>query len=79
MHANLSETQFNEFKRTIGEPFKEKLIDWLKAFEDPREAVKKEILALKSQPFIPHSLIIHGFVYDLSTGNIDVVVNGYDH
>jgi carbonic anhydrase len=78
MRTNLSDTQFYEFTRMIGEPFTEKLIDWLKAFEDPGEAVKQEILRLKSQPFLPHSLVIHGLIYDLSTGAIEVVINGYE-
>jgi carbonic anhydrase len=78
MHTNLSDTQFQAFAQMIGEPFQENLLDWLKAFNDPRDAVKQEVSALKRQPFLPQSLVIHGLVYDLSTGAIEVVINGYD-
>lgn len=50
----------------------------LKVFQDPREAVKAEISSLPQQPFIPDDLIVHGLLYDLATGRLDVVVNGYD-
>ena len=78
MQTNLSDTQFQTFTQMIGEPFQEKLLDWLKAFDDPRDAVKQEVLALKHQPFLPQTLVIHGLVYDLSTGAIEVVINGYE-
>ena len=74
---NLSPTQFQEFKNAIGEPFSDNLRVWLKAFEDPKEALKQEITTIRSYPFIPQELIIHGLLYDLASGNIEVVVNGY--
>lgn len=78
MQNSLAPPQFQEFKNTIGEPFRENLRVWLKAFENPREAVKHEIAAIRSYPFIPQQLIIHGLLYELASGNIEVVVNGYD-
>jgi len=78
MQENLTATQLQEFQRTIGEPFRENLRTWLKAFEDPREAVKREIALLKSLSFMPQNLIIHGLLYELVSGKIEVVLNGYD-
>lgn len=77
LENNLSPVQFQEFKSAIGEPFRDNLRVWLKAFEDPKEALKKEIAAIRSYPFIPGELIIHGLLYELASGNIEVVVNGY--
>lgn len=77
MNKELSASQLQEFKTEIGEPFRENLIDWLKVFEDPREAVKKEIDSIKSLPFVSEKMIFHGLVYEISTGKVEVVVNGY--
>ena len=62
----------------VGEPFRANLMQMLKVFQDHREAVQAEISALRQQPFIPDDLIVHGLLYDLATGRLDVVVNGYD-
>ena len=78
MKKSLGAHRFSEFTRTIREPFREGLLSWLKAFQDPREAVKGEAARVKSLPFVPESFIVHGLVYDLATGSVEVVVNGYD-
>jgi carbonic anhydrase len=78
MEANLSPGQWQEFKGLIGEPIRDKLIEWLHAFEDPREAVKKEVRAIKGHSFVPKNVVVHGLVYELSSGSIEVVVNGYE-
>lgn len=78
MEANLSPEKWEKFKTFVGEPARDKLIEWLHAFEDPRRAVRKEVQAIKAHPFAPESLIVHGLVYDLSSGALEVVVNGYE-
>ena len=78
MQKHLTPSQRQEFKHTVGEPFRENLRVWLKAFEDPREAVTREIAVLKALPFMPQNMIIHGLLYELASGNIDVVLNGYE-
>ncbi|MDH3474338.1 MAG: hypothetical protein OEM59_11650 [Rhodospirillales bacterium] len=43
----------------------------------PREAVEREIAVLRAQPFVPKDLVLHGLVYELSSGAVEVVVDGY--
>lgn len=59
-------------------PSREKLIAWLKAFENSRDAVRNEISLLKELSFVPDDVIFHGLVYHLETGAVGVVVNGYE-
>ena len=78
MEKTLGPDEMAEFKKTIGEPFREGLLGWLRAFQDLREAVKAEVTRVKGFPFVPKSVAVHGLVYDLATGEAEVVVNGYD-
>lgn len=77
MQKRLSEEAFGSFKGRIGEPFRENLLAHLKAFEDPFEAVIKEVVAIKALPYAPENLVVHGLVYGLETGEAEVVVDGY--
>lgn len=45
-------------------------------FDDPYEAVRDEIASIQSLAFVPSDLIVHGLVYTLATGEVDVVVDG---
>ncbi|VAW31061.1 hypothetical protein MNBD_CHLOROFLEXI01-2975 [hydrothermal vent metagenome] len=78
MNKMLNKSQIQTFKQAIGNPFREQLIDWLKVFAEPHDAIRKEITSIKSLPFMPDDIIIHGLLYDLASGNVEVVVNGYD-
>lgn len=78
IQSNLSPHKWEEFKKLVGEPIRDKLREWLHAFQDPRQAVRKEVQVIKGHPFAPESLVVHGLVYDLSSGAIEVVVNGYE-
>lgn len=78
MEKSVESDRLARFKAEIGQPFAEKLRDWLGAFADPYEAVKKEAAAIKALPFAPADLIVHGLVYDLATGAVETVVNGYE-
>lgn len=77
LEANLSPEQWQQFRESLGEPVRDRLRTWLHAFEDPRQAVTNEVEAIKAHPFVPDSLVVHGLVYDLSSGTVEVVVNGY--
>ena len=78
MEKRLPSRQLATFKASMGEPFREQLKEWLKVFADPRKAIKEEIGSIRSLPYVPISVIFHGLLYELNTGNIEVVVNGYD-
>lgn len=77
MFNQLEPERLRKFRHSIGEPFRERLLDWLKAFEDPQEAVKREVEDLRNSFIIPRDVVIHGLVYDVFTGKISVIVNGY--
>ena len=76
LRARLSPEAFQAFQAEVGEPFTDKLRVYLKAFENPYDAVQAEVERIHQMAFIPDDLIVHGLVYDLSSGKVDVVVNG---
>ena len=78
MEKRLEPGQLARVKAEVGEPFRDHLIEWLKAFSDPREAVRKEAAAVRALPFMPRDVPVHGLVYDLETGRVEVAVNGYE-
>lgn len=78
LQKRLSPTQLSKFRDEIGEPFRTNLINWLKAFDDPHKAIKDEIANILSLSFIPRDLVLHGLLYDLESGKVEVVVNGYE-
>lgn len=77
LRQNVEPSRLKLFQDQVGEPFAQRLRAWLGAFSDPYDAVRQEVDAIKSLPFVPPHLVVHGLVYDLATGKIDVVVNGY--
>ncbi len=79
METTLPGPKWEALQTLIGEPFRDNLIEWLRAFKDPRQAVKNEVAAIASSPFAPESLVVHGLIYELTTGRLEVVVNGYQN
>lgn len=77
LRASLDKEAYRSFVAQIGEPFPESLIAYLKAFDDPHRAVRREIETVRQKPFVPNDVMLHGLVYDLATGRLEVVVNGY--
>ncbi len=77
LRRNLSAEVFGAYAKRIGEPLRDKLATRLKTFADPREAVRREIDAIRQQPFVPDDVVLHGLVYELATGAVKVVVSGY--
>ena len=75
MGERLEPAQLAAMRSRVGEPFRENLIAWLKAFEDPRDAVEREIAHLRAEPFIPADLVLPGLLYELATGKVEVVVD----
>ena len=77
MQTNLSPDQWQAFTQLLGEPLRDKLREWLRAFQDPREAVRQEVATIKGYAFVPANFIVHGLLYDLASGEVEVIVNGY--
>ena len=44
-----------------------------RAVDDPRASVAFDVELLRSDPFIPDSLVISGVVYDIETGKLELV------
>ncbi|HEY8415007.1 MAG TPA: carbonic anhydrase [Thermaerobacter sp.] len=48
--------------------------DWsAEAFADLEEDVRQSIARIKADPFIPHTDIVRGFIYDVATGKLNEV------
>ncbi len=76
LRSRMGERAFDTFRAEIGAPLPHKLIAYLKAFDEPREAVRREVESVRSKPFVPPDVRLHGLVYDLETAKLEVVVEG---
>jgi carbonic anhydrase len=80
MKERLGEEGFKRAKALMGgEPLEKKILNWLDTFEDPREEVKRRAENFKNHPLVPPDVIAHGLLLDLTTGKVEVVVNGYEN
>jgi carbonic anhydrase len=71
-HTDCGMTTFtdDQFKRQIEEEVGIKP-DWAaEAFADPVEDVIQSIRRIRSDPFIPHTESVRGFVYDVATAHL---------
>lgn len=66
-----------EFQNSLSEPLPEGLVRFLKAFDDPYQAVAQEVQAIGDKAFVPRDVVLHGLVYDLASAELTVVVDGY--
>lgn len=51
---------------------------WLHGFGCVEESVRESVSTLKNHPLIPKDVHIHGLIIDPHTGELKVVVNGYN-
>lgn len=51
---------------------------WLDGFHHPVENVKNVVLQIRTNPLIPGDVPIHGLMFEPHTGEIEVVISGYD-
>lgn len=77
MQQSLGRQQLERAHDTVGHPGREQLGTWLQTFEDPVAAVQREVASIRESPFVPESVVVHGLVYDLTSGVVEVVVDGY--
>lgn len=54
------------------------LKDWLRGFNSVEESIKENVKTIKDHPLIPKDIAVHGLVMSPETGEINVVVNGYE-
>lgn len=54
---------------------KEELIRWADTFTTPTENVIQSVKLLRKNPFIPKDIHIHGFMFQLNTGELTLVSN----
>ncbi len=73
----LPQDKLHSLQTQIGELNEQNLRTWLKAFPDPYAAVVEETRLIKDMAFVHEQFIVHGLVYNLASGKVDVVVNGY--
>jgi len=52
--------------------------EWLGTFSNEELNIGEQVTLLRTYSTIPPQLIIHGLLYDIGTGALKVVVNGYE-
>lgn len=52
--------------------------EWLGAFADPEDNVRKVVSLIRSSPLIPKDVPIHGLIMEPNRGALTVLVDGYD-
>lgn len=53
------------------------LSEWLGAFADPADNVRRVVGELRHQPLIPADVPLHGLLVDPVSGRLDLLVDGY--
>jgi carbonic anhydrase len=76
MRNNVGEERFQQFQRELGEPLTERLRERLQAFPDPGEALRGQVARLRDEAFVPSDVQVHGLLLDITTGRVEVVVDG---
>ncbi|MGQ9008138.1 beta-class carbonic anhydrase [Bacillus stercoris] len=51
---------------------------WLTGFHSVEESVSHSVNLIKNHPLLPKKVPVHGLVIHPETGNLDVVINGYE-
>ncbi len=53
------------------------LRQWLSAFTDPAENVRRVVSELRRNPLIPADVPVHGLLVEPASGRLDLLVDGY--
>ncbi len=51
---------------------------WLGSFCDEHDNVVHTVNMIRRSPYLPHNIPVHGFMMDIETEELTVVVNGYE-
>lgn len=65
--------------REVIKMVEDELGSWLDNFHRPHENVGKVVEKIKNNPLIPDDVPIHGLMFEPYTGEISVLVNGYEN
>lgn len=76
LQASVTAAAFGIIQRQLGSPIAANLVAHLKAFDDPHQAVRREVADVRRNPFVPADVILHGLVYHLDTAELEVVIDG---
>lgn len=52
---------------------------WLKGFNNVEDSVRITVKTVRNHPLLPADVPVHGLIIDPNTGQLDMVVNGYQH
>lgn len=55
----------------------QELENWLDKFHHPVDNVEQVVAKIRTNPLIPVDVPIHGLIFDPNTGEIEIVVDGY--
>lgn len=53
------------------------LESWLKGFDTVEAGVKSSVDMIKHHPLLPKDVVVHGLIIDPETGQLELVVDGY--
>ncbi|ANY69103.1 carbonic anhydrase [Paenibacillus sp. BIHB 4019] len=51
---------------------------WLTGFDNVKESVEKSVGIIRNHPLLPPNVPVHGMTIEPETGQLDLIVNGYD-
>jgi carbonic anhydrase len=57
----------------------EDLVRWTDSFHNPIENVGDVVKQIRENPFIPNDVPVHGLIFNPNSGELELIVNGYDH
>ena len=78
MKLMLSDQQLEALQLQWGDLSDTQMRSLLRTFEDPREAVKKEVQRIRALPYFPQGdATVHGLLYHVETAQVELVVDGY--
>lgn len=55
------------------------LDEWFYGYDDIYDSVKENVDKIKNHPLMPKDVAVHGVIIEPENGEIELVVNGYDH
>lgn len=54
------------------------LKNWLHGFNCVTDSIKETVSSIKNHPLMPNDVSVHGLIIDPETGELEVIINGYE-